>query len=292
MKHFSSTVGAAVIAAVMTACGTSADSATSPKTVNLQLSATDSALVVVRSSADATLADVSLINGVASTMNWNLAGPAGSGIANGISMDLHAGASAAAGVGSGCTFNPADGRFDCPPYINENGLTVTRSLAFFDANGVLMNHFDSTTASLNVQATDVGVAIRAAGADTVNRSRNLTATGLLGHNTTRTWNGSAAGTSAGYSTDSAATRTFDLNENATFSNIVVALPRSANPYPVSGSITRLLNGSGVVTKGDSTRAVIISRTVTITFNGTEFVPMTVGSVSYTLDLATGNATRN
>jgi hypothetical protein len=32
--------------------------------------------------------------------------------------------------------------------------------------------------------------------------------------------------------------------------------------------------------------------VGITFNGTEFVPMTVGSLNYTLDLATGKATKN
>ena len=81
-----------------------------------------------------------------------------------------------------------------------------------------------------MQSTENGVISSAAGADTVNGSRNLTATGLLGHNTTRTWNG-------------------------------------------TGSVT-------------------ISRTVGITFNGTEFVPMTVGSQNCTLDLATGKPTKN
>ena len=44
-----------------------------------------------------------------------------------------------------------------------------------------------------------------------------------------------------------------------------------------------------MTKGDSTRTVAISHNVAITFNGTEFVPMVVGSVNYTLDLATGKS---
>ena len=288
MKRFLLTSGASVLACALTACA-SGDSATAPKALGFQVNAADSALIAVRASSDATIADVNMINGVSTTMNWDVAG-ANSGVS--LNFVPSGDPSFSQNPGSGCTLNPATGRFDCPPTVNANGLTVTRSLAFFDANGVMMNHFDSTTASMNVQATDVGVVSRENGADTVSRSRNLTATGLLGHNTTRTWNGSASGTGGGYGSDSAATRTFDVSDNTTFSDIVVALPRSANPYPVSGSIARMVTGSGTVTKGDSTRAVTISRNVGITFNGTEFVPMTVGSVSYTLDLATGKATRN
>ncbi len=261
MKRFLLSAGAGVLAFAMAACAK--DSATAPRSLSLQLSAGDTASLMIGEAGDATAADVSLISTASAQV-----------------------------PGTGCTLNAVTGRFDCPPYVNEHGLTVTRSLAFFDANGVQMNHFDSTTASMNVQATDVGVATRDNGADTVSRTRNLTATGLLGHNTTRTWNGTASGTGGGYGSDSVASRTFDVSNNTTFSGIVVQLPRSANPYPISGSVNRVVTGSGVITRGDSTRTVAISRDVIITFNGTEFVPMTVGSVSYTLDLATGKATKN
>ncbi len=288
MKRFLLSAGVCAIAFAAGACGSN-DSATAPRSLTLQLSPADSAALLVQESADATVADVNMINGISSTMNWDLASTT-SGLA--FSLVAASGPSFSQNPGSGCTYDATTGRFDCPPYVNNNGLTVTRTLAFFDANGVLMNHFDSTTASMNVQATDVGVAARANGADTVSRSRNLTATGLVGHNTTRTWNGTASGTGGGYGSDSVMTRTYDVSNNSIFSNIVVNLPRSANPYPASGTISRIVTGSGVVTKGDSTRTVVISRNVGITFNGTEFVPMMVGSVAYTLDLATGKATKN
>jgi hypothetical protein len=289
MKRFLVTCGAGALVVAMGACATQGDSATAPTTANFQVTAADSALIAVHASADATVSDVNVLIGISSTMGWSL-----DRAPSGVSLSLVASTSPAlaAGAGNGCTLNPADGRFDCPPQVNGNGVTVTRSIALFDASGVQMSHFDSTTASLDVQATLAGVITGASGADTVNGSRDLTATGLLGDNTTRTWNGSGSGTHGAFWSDSAASRTSDVSYSSAFSNVVVALPRSANPYPVSGSISRVVSGSGVVTKGDSTRVVTISRTVGITFNGSEFVPMTVGSQNYTLDLATGKATRN
>jgi hypothetical protein len=286
MKHFLRITVTGALAVAMGACSSQNDSVTSP-TANFQITAEDSALIAVRGSADETVSDVNMFNGVATTMGWSLVN-----VNSGVSFSLTPSGSPsfAWGVGSGCTLNPADGRFNCAPTTNTNGLIVTRSIAFYDASGNLMDQFDSTTASVNVQATDVGVMATVFGADTVNRARNVTATGLLGHNTTRIWNGTASGTSGAYWADSAAVRTADVADNTTFTNIVVALPRASNPYPVSGTISRMVTGSGVVTKGDSTRAITISRNVTITFNGTEFVPMTVGSETYTLDLATGKTT--
>jgi hypothetical protein len=287
MNRFLPSIGAGVLAFAVAACAS--DSSTAPNTASLQLTAADSASLIVREAGDATSADIAMINSVSTAMSWDFAAP-NSGLA--ASMMPADNPAFAQGTPNGCTLNAITGRFDCTPFVNANGLTVTRSIAFFDANGVMMNHFDSTTASMNVQATDVGVVARDQGADTVSRTRNLTASGLLGHNTTRQWDGSATGTGSGYYSDSAATRTYNVNNSSTFAAIIVDLPRSANPWPASGSIARQVNGSGTVTKNGVTKSVTISRSVTITFNGTEFVPMTVGSVNYTLDLATGKATKN
>lgn len=289
MNRFLLTAGAGALVMVMGACGSKSDAGTAPQLSSFQVTGVDSSLIAVHTAADATVSDVNMLNGISATMGWSLANTT-----TGVSMNLVASEtpSFSGGPGTGCTYNPADGRFYCLPVINGNGVTVIRSLAFFDATGAMMNHFDSTTASMNVLATLSGVVTTANGADTVNGTRDVTASGLLGHNTTRVWNGSGNGTHGAYWSDSVASRTADVNYSSTFSNIVVALPRSANPWPISGTISRQVNGTGVVTKGDSTRTITISRTVEITFNGTEFVPMTVGSETYTLDLATGQATKS
>lgn len=253
MKRFALRLGTGALVSTLLACAQQGDAPLAPQSVSFQVNAVDSAQIAAQVAGDAAVSDVNGFNS--------------------------------------CTPD-GNGRFDCPPRVNANGVTVVRSLAFYDATGAQMDHFDSTTASMNVQSTENGVIVRDNGADTVSGSRNVTATGLLGHNTTRIWNGTGSGTGGKYWSDSVATRTADVTWNSTFGDVVVALPRSANPYPVSGTIIRLVSGSGVVTKGDSTRTITISRTVVITFNGTEFVPMTVGSQNFTLDLATGKATKN
>ncbi|HEV8410201.1 MAG TPA: hypothetical protein VGQ30_06815 [Gemmatimonadaceae bacterium] len=281
--------GIAALTMAVSACGSDGNSATAPTTADFQVTGVDSALIAARASGDATVSDVNMINGIATMMSWNdISAPVGGSF----SLVASNAPSFSSGPGSNCTLNPVDGRFDCPPVVNDHGVTVTRSLAFFDANGVMMDHFDSTTASMNVQAILAGIVATANGADTVNGTRNLTAIGLLGHNTTRIWSGTGAGTHGAYWSDSAATRTADVSFSSTFSNIVAQLPRSANPWPLSGTITRVVTGTGVVTKNGKTKAITISRTVVITFNGTEFVPMVVGSENFTLDLGTGVATRS
>ena len=285
MNRFLLNTGAGVLAFAVAACAR--DSATAPDS-SLQLSAADSASLIVRESGDATVADVNMLNSVSASLSWDVAAPA-----SGIAMSLMPGNGPAfSQTPSGCTLNASTGRFDCAPIVNANGVSVTRSIALFNAQGVMMDHFDSTTASLNVQATYAGVAARDLGADTVAGTRNLTATGLLGHNTTRQWDGSAGGSGSGYYSDSTRSGTYNVSNTATFTAVVVALPRSANPYPVSGSVSRNVTGTGTVTKNGKSKQVTINRAVSITFNGTEFVPMTVGSQSYTLDLATGKATKN
>jgi hypothetical protein len=286
MNRLLLSVGTGALAIALAACG---DSSTSPLLSNLDVTATDSALIAVNTTSDATVADVNMLNGVSSTMGWSVAAP-NSGVSMnfvaserpGISEDLR----------TDCPYNQVDGRFHCLAQVNGNGVTVIRSIALFDTTGATMNHFDSTTASMNVQATLSGIVSRTNGADTVNATRNLTATGLFGHNTTRIWNGTGDGTHGAYWTDSVASRTSDITYTTTFANVVVDLPRSSNPYPVSGTITRVVTGTGTVIKGAKKRTVTISRTVVITFNGTQFVKLVTGNQTFTVDLSTGAAVQN
>ena len=287
MNRLVLSVSTGALAIALAAC---ADSSTSPTLSSLDVTSTDSSLIAAQAAADATTSDVNMMNGVSSTLGWSVASPS-----SGVSMDFMASArpSISADFKNDCTYNSVDGRFHCLEQVNGNGVTVIRTFAFFDTTGAAMNHFDSTTASLNVQAILSGVVARANGADTVNGTRNLTATGLFGaHNTTRTWNGTGDGTHGAYWSDSAAQRTSDVTYTTTFTNVVVDLPRSANPYPASGTITRVVTGTGTVIKNGKKRTITVTRTVTITFNGSQTVPMIVGDEHYTVDLSTGVATHS
>ena len=286
MKRIAFAAGAVALAIGVGACG----DATTASRSSLQLTAGDTVAAMVTTSGNAVLNDLDVIGSAESTIGFQLLSARDPGISFGMNAvpELLAGYAPAAG----CTLNASTGRFDCPPVTN-NGLTLTRSFAFYNAAGVLMSKFnDTTTASINVTTTETGVRPTATGADTISGTRNMTVTGLAGHNTTRIWNGTGSRAVGGYYTDSAASRTYDNSETTMFTNIVVSLPRSSNPYPASGSIARQVNSVGTVTKGGKSRTLTTSRTVTVTFNGTEFVPMTVGTTSYTLDLATGKATKN
>jgi hypothetical protein len=120
----------------------------------------------------------------------------------------------------------------------------------------------------------------------------MTVSGLLGHETSRTWNGTGARSDAGFHQEDAKTRTYHTTDAVTFASVLVHLPRSTNPWPISGTVTRQIAGSGTVVNAGTTRSFTMSKTVTITFNGTRLVPMLVGTVPFTLDLLTGKATKN
>ena len=189
MNRILLTVGTGALAIAIAACGSDS---TSPLLSNQDVTSADSSMIAAQAGADEAVSDVNMVNGVSTTMGWSLANSN-----SGVSMSLVPSqeASISADLKSDCTYNSVDGRFHCLAKVNGNGITVIRTFAFFDTTGTMMNHFDSTTASMNVQATLSGIDTTANGADTVNATRNLTATGLFGaHNTTRIWNGTGDGT--------------------------------------------------------------------------------------------------
>ena len=116
----------------------------------------------------------------------------------------------------------------------------------------------------------------------MNRSREIEITGLLGEETERTVNGLGSEYSKRVRTsDEFGTRTYEMNGISAIDNVVHGVPRSEFPHPLSGSITReievvITNGPN----GDETR----TRTVVITFNGTQFPEMTVDGEPFEIDM--------
>lgn len=271
-----------------------------------QLSAVDSAQAAAISASDATAEDVNVMSATEGSMDgaapmYDLLTAPVVPVYSRIGAPVPASMAATANpdstryafwsFSSACTYSASTGRFACPDVV-KNGLTLSRSAAFFDVNGVAMSRYnDTTTASANFQVTVSGVRIHSEGADTISRQRNMTVTGLFGRETSRTWNGTGVRSDAGYRQDSTKTRTYRTQDTVTFASIVVNLPRSQNPWPMSGTVTRRISGNATVTSATATRTFSVSKTVTITFNGTRLVPMTVGTMSFTLDLYTGKVVK-
>ena len=173
----------------------------------------------------------------------------------------------------------------------DRSSTRTRTVSYYDADGNEQDSHDPlTTASIHVVIEGSFEASRgdrwtASGT----RARDLMITGLEGENTTRTTNGTGAGSrTKSRHTDDDGVRTYDMTATSVIDNVVHevrgrGVARDKDAYPLSGTITRDINVS--VTGGgraDRTK----HREVVITFNGTNLVTMTVNGEAFEVDLST------
>ncbi|MDX2206391.1 MAG: hypothetical protein SFU57_01995 [Gemmatimonadales bacterium] len=184
---------------------------------------------------------------------------------------------------AGCGFG--GGRFTCPPNT-ANGLTITRTLTFFDELDATQTAYDADlTARVDLEATLAGDVTRGPWTATISRSRDFSFTGLLGAETTRTINGTAASeNSRARFTDRGPNRNYTMTSTATVEDVVVPVAADTPPWPLSGTVTREF----VVTIGDQSP---VMRTVVITFDGTATPPATVNGEPFTINLAERRAFR-
>jgi hypothetical protein len=258
----------------------------------IQISADDVNQAAVISASDATAEDISIL----SASDMTMSGGAVQTVVGGSLMLSRTPTGAQPSYtwtfGDVCTFTQSTGRFTCPP-ISAGGLTLNRDYAFYTANQTAQSAYDaSVTASANFHVNVAGVHVVDAGADTVNRDRTLTVTGLAGAETSRTWNGTGSRSDGGYRMDGTVKRNYHVADAVTVGNVLVNLPRSSNPWPMSGTITRHVTGTASVEKTGVSKSFALDRTVTVTFNGTQYATVSVGGNTYTLDLSTGVATKN
>lgn len=174
-------------------------------------------------------------------------------------------------IPSGCPWNPSTSSFVCGPDVGDDGLTSTRSYQFLDANGVPQSAFDSSaTASIHFLSHLGGTITRHGVTTVVDDNRDLTVSGLAGHETTRVWNGT--GTSSRH--DSSSAGAVGVHSTTVVEDVTIPAPFARDSWPLSGTITTHL----VSTIGTDVLA-------TITFNGTRNVPLTIGDTTITIDLA-------
>jgi hypothetical protein len=178
-----------------------------------------------------------------------------------------------------CPFNPATQRLECP-VVTMGGTTITRSYAFWDAANAPQQQFDPvTTATANIATSLEGDRSHDGWSASVSRERNMTATGLAGAETQRTWNGTGSSeVTRSRHTESGENRSYEISCELTVSNVVVPLPG----WPLSGTISRACS---VTFTGGPRDGQTVQRTAVITFNGTQRVPLTVGDKTFEVDLA-------
>ena len=163
--------------------------------------------------------------------------------------------------------------------------TRTHTATFFDADGTEQATRDPLkTASIHLLIESTHEFSRDSWSATGTRSRDLWITGLEGEETSRTVNGTGSGSmTRSQHTDADGTRTYDMSSTSVIEDVVHPVPRTDDAWPLSGTITRnvtinIVDGPD----GDVTK----SRTVVITFNGTNLATMTVDGESFEVDLST------
>ena len=181
-----------------------------------------------------------------------------------------------------CTRNPSNNLFQCPP-ITHGDITIVRAYSFWDAANVAQQAYDAiTTAKAGIITSIEGTRSLLNWEATIERIRNMTATGLAGTETQRTWNGTGTSrvTQSRHS-DDGPLRSYDLECHLTIDNVVVPVPNGTDAWPLSGTITRACTITFVGGRRDGQT---VGRTVVVTFNGTQTVTMTVGDRTFDVDL--------
>ena len=184
----------------------------------------------------------------------------------------------------GCSWSAATSRFVCPTFTNPDGLTLDRSFAFY-AGGVAQQSYDAAaTDSINFQGALKGTLSRSGRTVWINTNRDMTVSGLAGTETQRSWSGTGTRTDSAHVTGDDVARRTRIHSVDQVAAVVFALPRSANPYPKSGTITHDITLSSTADNGTGTQSRSATRHVVVTFNGTQTASVLIGTTPCTLDL--------
>lgn len=158
----------------------------------------------------------------------------------------------------------------------------TRSVTFYDEAGAEQEAYDPlTTESINFVRDISGSVVRGNFTAQVERSRDMTVSGLAGEETTRTWNGfgSSEVGRAGV-LDDGSERSHSVVGSFTFDDVIVPIPGSDSRYPLSGTITRSLTVTRTGPDGTVTREIEI----VITFDGSSVAVAVVNGEEMEIDL--------
>jgi len=188
-------------------------------------------------------------------------------------------------ISASCSY--ASGRYSCSA-TTEQGLSVTRSFAFYNANGQTVQTWDSTVVeSVNFQAQADGNFSRDLVWNVgVHRTANVTVSGLISHKPQRTWNGTGTGADTISHIGLDGIRSLAGTSEVVVTNVIMPGTDAASQYPLSGIIAVGVNYTASLQGATGSVSKDVTRQVTVTFNGTSAPSLQIGSLHCVLHLDT------
>jgi hypothetical protein len=161
-------------------------------------------------------------------------------------------------------------------------LSGTRSVTFYDADGVEQDEYDAlTTERILISHEVMGEVAREDWSVSLHREREMEVSGLAGEETHRTWNGSGSEEVVSERVLDGGVRSYHALGEFMYEDVVVPIPGSTPRYPVSGTITRSITVHVTHPEGERTRTV----EVVITFDGSSTATAVVNGEEMEIDLS-------
>lgn len=184
-----------------------------------------------------------------------------------------------------CGGPDANGWFGCVAYT-DRGLTISRQVRFWSGGSYALGWSHTLTDSVNHRWTRTGTfesVVKPGKMFSINEADTASMVVTHGPPILHTWNGAGiAHDSSTYAVNNV-TRIFAYIAADTAAALTFTLPRTDNPYPTSGSVSR--NLSIHITAGGFDKT--ITRFAKVTFDGSSTAVLQVGELTCSLDLVTG-----
>jgi hypothetical protein len=189
------------------------------------------------------------------------------------------------GISPNCTY--ASGRYSCSA-TTEQGLSVTRSFAFYNSQGQTVQNWDpAVVESVNFQAQLDGDFSRdLVWNASVHRTADLTVSGLISHAPQRLWNGSGSGTESISHIGLDGIRSLSGTSTVGVANVLMPAKDAASQIPLSGSITLDVQYTASLQGATGSVSRDVTRHVVVTFDGTSSPALQIGSLHCLLHLDT------
>jgi hypothetical protein len=188
------------------------------------------------------------------------------------------------GISPTCTY--ASGRYSCSA-TTEQGLTVTRSFAFYNAQGQTVQNWDpAVVESVNFQAQVDGDFSRLVWNASIHRTANLTVSGLISQAPQRTWNGTGTGTESISHIGLDGIRSLSGTSTIAVANVVMPAKDAASQNPLSGTITVDVQYTASLQGATGSASKDVTRHVVVTFDGSTAPALQIGSLHCLLHLDT------
>lgn len=181
-----------------------------------------------------------------------------------------------------CSFNVDAFLYTCTK-VSE-GTSVVKSYQFLDASSKAMEKFiRGTTESIHYLVKTDGSEARENYTTASHSLRDVTVSGFLGPN--RIWNGFGSSADTNSYKDELSTRKYTGLSADTLRAVTFVDERATHPYPLSGVAVRVVDYTAVST-GTQVETTTVHRRVVVTFNGTAYVPISLGDYACVLHLDT------